>query len=116
MNREQRMAETIAKATADGIEKAQRAPALAAARAEMNDGLRQALANGSPKVTTDTSREGRLRHALDQRDGDGADAPRTGQGIDQGQRGAGKGGPDSRTPGQIFNDNIREQAGRRSES
>jgi hypothetical protein len=104
MNSEQRMAERIARATAEGIERAQRAPALAAARQQMNESLRQAHANGAPKVTTDTTREGRLRHALDQRE----EAARTGQGLDQGARGGQRPDP---TPGQTVNDRMRDQLG-----
>jgi hypothetical protein len=117
MNREARIAAATAKAATEAAEKVQRASALAGAREQMNGALRQQLANGAPKVTTDTSREGRLRYALDKRDGitGGGPAP-TGQGLDQGIRDSGGTPPDTRTPGEMFNDQIRAKvAARKSE-
>jgi hypothetical protein len=91
MNREQRMAETIAKATADGIEKAQRAPDLAAAKERLNNSL-HALGMKVPIELAEQDEDAR-----------------TGQGLDQGNRGNYP-GPD-RTPGQTLNDNMRRALG-----
>jgi hypothetical protein len=75
--REQRQAEAIAKATTDAADRARRAPGLAEARRSLNDQLHGA--RFLQRQTTDDIVQG-------------AEDAATGQGLDQGSKGAGGSG------------------------
>ncbi len=83
MNREQRMSTAIAKAMAEGVDRAQRAPALAEQREQMNGFLRGSL-TGPNRAHADASKPPAARDEGGRFTG--------GQGLDQGSRGGGASG------------------------
>jgi hypothetical protein len=97
MNRQARQAAALAQATAEGVERAQRAPALAEQREQMNGFLRSTLTNPN-RVRSDAAPPAPER----ERDEGG----RFTGGLDQGNRGAGAG---AAAPPQDVNTQMNER-------
>jgi hypothetical protein len=89
VNREQRRAEALATATAQGVERAQRAPALAAAKQAINDEL-HSLGRREP-IEAARDEQGRFK----------------GQGLDQGSRGGGTSGSAPQDANTTMNERLR---------